>query len=304
MELWGGLLSDLQHDLRTTTQPKPESYVSSYLSQRANAGHHPLSVPGPGLTPNGYLKDTLLAYTAATVLEAGSDTTASVIQSFVLFMLSHPHVLQRAREEMDRVVGEERLPAFEDEPALPYLVACVKETMRRRPPTVMGIPHSADEDDTYEGYFIPKGSTVIGNVWAIHMDPVRFPNPTAFQPERFLDTTRAVRWGSGPDQDRDHYVFGWGRRFCQGTHIAEASLFIVLARLVWAVDFYPPRDPTTGTAIIPDMADEDAAWSEGFVSVPRTFRVGFRPRSDARRIIVERTFEDTQREWAGRGLEA
>ncbi|KAF8074119.1 cytochrome P450 [Lyophyllum atratum] len=302
MELWGGLLSDLQRDLETS-QPKRESYISSYLIQRVDAGH-PLLLPGLGITSDGYLKDTLLAYTAATVLEAGSDTTASVMQSFVLFMLSHPHVLEKAQEEVDRVVGEERMPAFEDEQAMPYLVACVKETMRRHPPTIMGIPHSADNDEVYNGYFIPKGSTVIGNVWAIHMDPARFPNPTAFQPERFLDRANPTRWGSGPDQDRDHYVFGWGRRFCQGTHIAEASLFIVLARLIWAVDFYAPRDPMTGTLVIPDMADEEAAWSEGFVSVPRTFRVGFRPRSETRRIIVERTFEDTQREWSSKGFEA
>ncbi|RDB14793.1 hypothetical protein Hypma_016543 [Hypsizygus marmoreus] len=299
MELWGGFLHDLKSEMSAGCIPN-DSYVSTYLKARSDAGH--ANAPGCGLTPDGWLKDKLLAYTAATVLEAGSDTTASTMQSFVLFMLSHPHVLERARAEVDRVVGEERMPGWEDEPRMPYLVACIKETLRRRPPTIMGIPHRAEEDDVYDGYFIPRGSTVVGNVWAIHMDPTRFPNPTAFQPERFLTKDQNVRWGSGPDQDRDHYVFGWGRRFCQGTYIAEASLFIVLSRLIWALDFELPRHPKTGVPILPDIADEET-FSDGFVSVPRIFRVGFRARGEGRRRIVEKAFEDAQVEWGMRGME-
>lgn len=222
MELWGGLLDGLKQDMHKGTSST--CYVSSYLRQRAESGIE--DAPGTGLTEDGWLKDVLLAYTAGTVLEAGSDTTASTIQSFILFMLSHPHVLRTVREEIDRVVGEDRLPEFDDEENLPYLIACIKETLRRRPPTIMGtleypwlstewillrhaptpigIPHLADEDDEYNGYLIPKGSTVIGNVWAIHMDPIKYPNPTAYDPERFLRDDKKIRWGSGPEsRDRD-----------------------------------------------------------------------------------------------------
>ena len=88
------------------------------------------------------MRDTLLAYTGATVLEAGSDTTSATMQSFLLFMLSHPEVAEKARNEIDEVVGtkgeEMRMPDWEDEERLPYVVACIKETFRRRPPAVMG----------------------------------------------------------------------------------------------------------------------------------------------------------------------
>lgn len=134
MELWGGLLNDLKQDMKNGIAS--DSYVGSYIRQRAENGHE--DAPGLGLTEDGWLKDTLLAYTAGTVLEAGSDTTASTMQSFILFMLSHPHVLRTVREEVDRVVGPDRMPTFEDEPNMPYLVACIKETLRRRPPTIMG----------------------------------------------------------------------------------------------------------------------------------------------------------------------
>lgn len=67
-----------------------------------------------------------------------------------------------------------------------------------------GIPHSVEEDDVYNGYLIPKGSVVIGNVWAIHTYPRRYPNPTVFDPERFFTPGKPTRWASGPDaQDRD-----------------------------------------------------------------------------------------------------
>lgn len=70
------------------------------------------------------------------------------------------------------------------------------------------MPHRVDEDDVYEGYHIPKGSTVIGNIWAIHMDPVRYPNPAAFDPARFYDKDKMPKWASGPDSShRDQYVY-------------------------------------------------------------------------------------------------
>ncbi|KAF8810830.1 cytochrome P450 [Phlegmacium glaucopus] len=307
MELWGGLLDGGKRMIEDRIPNT--SYVNTYLRTRSDAGH-PLSVPGVGLTPDGFLRDKLLAYTAGTILEAGSDTTASTMQSFVLFMLSHPPVLERVRAEIDAAVGavdgsDGRMPEFEDEEKCPYFVACIKETLRRRPPTIMGIPHLADEDDEYQGMFIPKGSTIIGNVWAIHMDPTTYPNPRAYQPERFLiDPCKKMAWGSGPEtRDRDHYVFGWGRRFCPGYHIAEASFFIVLSRLIWALDLKAPIDPATGRAKVPDINDEEATYTSGFVSVPRIFPVSFKPRSHGREEQVRRAFQEAQGAWDVQGLE-
>jgi len=134
MVLWGGLLKELQEEIGNGISR--DCFVSGYLRQRAEAGHE--DAPGYGITEDGWLRDTLLAYTAGTVLEAGSDTTASTMQSFILFMISHPDVMRKVRDELDRVVGPDRMPTFEDEPNLSYLVACIKETLRRRPPTIMG----------------------------------------------------------------------------------------------------------------------------------------------------------------------
>ena len=84
------------------------------------------------------MQDDFLAYGAGSALEAGSDTTTMSIVTFMLYMLSHPYALEKARAEIDRVVGPERMPEFSDEERLPYFVACLKETMRLHPATPLG----------------------------------------------------------------------------------------------------------------------------------------------------------------------
>ena len=85
------------------------------------------------------MQDKFLAFGAGTALEAGSDTTAMGICTFILYMLSHPEVLKKAREEVDSVVGADRMPDWDDEPHLPYVVACIKELLRHRPAAPLGM---------------------------------------------------------------------------------------------------------------------------------------------------------------------
>ncbi|ESK98378.1 cytochrome p450 [Moniliophthora roreri MCA 2997] len=301
MELWGGFLESCKGEIREGKE-RVANYVSTYLRQRADAGIE--EAPGKGILPNGHLTDKLLAYCAGTVLEAGSDTTASTVQSFILFMISHPHVLKKLREEIDSVVGDGRMPTFENLGTLPYLIACIKETLRRRPPAALGIPHSCDSVDNYSGYLIPKNSTVIGNVWAIHMDPVAYPNPFAFDPDRFMVKENKGTWASGPDsKERDHYVFGWGRRFCIGQNVAEAALFIVLSRIVWAFDLEVPKNPKSGNSVIPDINDEDVTFTDGLLNFPKAYPVAFVPRSENKAQIIRKAFEEAQVQWEYLGLD-
>ena len=80
----------------------------------------------------------------------------------------YPEVQRRAQEEIDRVVGTDRLPGFEDRDNLPYVDAVVKEVLRWHPIGPMGLPHTSTEDGFYEGYFIPKGSLLLANIWCIY----------------------------------------------------------------------------------------------------------------------------------------
>lgn len=80
-------------------------------------------------------------------------------------MLIYPEVQYNMQEEIDRVVGPDRLPELSDMPNLPYTRSCIKETLRWMPVAPSGVPHCVIKDDEYMGYKIPKGATVINNVW-------------------------------------------------------------------------------------------------------------------------------------------
>lgn len=80
-------------------------------------------------------------------------------------MLLHPEVQHKAQEELDRVIGRDRLPEFSDENHLPYIRAIYSEVLRWQPFAPLCVPHRCSEDNEYRGMFIPKGSIVLPNVW-------------------------------------------------------------------------------------------------------------------------------------------
>ena len=98
------------------------------------------------------------------------------------------------------------------------------------------------------------------------------------------------------------YVFGWGRRYCVGSALAEASLFIICARIIWALDFYAPAAKGDASPV-PDVRDEHSTWTSGLLSAPKCFSVGWKARDEGRRALVQRAFQEAQAEWSSRHLE-
>jgi cytochrome P450 len=111
------------------------------------------------------IDNLLAAYTCGGLVEAGAETTSTTLNNFLLAMTLFPGVVNNAQEEIDRVVGSDRLPIFEDEKQLPYTRAIVKEILRWRPVNKFGMMHATSEDDWYDGYFIPKGTVAVLNWW-------------------------------------------------------------------------------------------------------------------------------------------
>ncbi|PPR03920.1 hypothetical protein CVT24_008105 [Panaeolus cyanescens] len=166
--------------------------------------------------------------------------TNSTMQTFFLSMLLHPNAMKKAQAEIDRVVGSSRLPDFSDRHSLPYVSAIIKESARWHVGVNLGIAHCSSEDDEYEGYFIPKGTIVMGNAWSILHNPETYPNPEEFIPERFLDLKDGQL---NPDvRDPGCATFGYGRRICPGQHLAQETLFITIASTLALFDILPPLD--------------------------------------------------------------
>ncbi|KAL3483239.1 cytochrome P450 [Aspergillus germanicus] len=238
--------------------------------------------------------DDQAAYISGTLLEAGSDTTSSTLYAFVQAMLLYPDVQRKAQEEIDRVIGPDRLPTMDDLPNLQYIRACMKESLRWMPTTILGaVPHAATQDDEYMGYFIPKGAGVMNNVWGIHMDPKRHANPREFNPDRYKDDKQSLGdAAANPDASkRDAFTFGAGRRICPGIHVAERSLFLGMSRILWAFDIRPALDDK-GNEIIPDKD----RLTQGFVCMPEEFPARITPRSEGRAEMVRREWEAAEKE--------
>ncbi|KAL1859820.1 hypothetical protein Daus18300_009410 [Diaporthe australafricana] len=177
-----------------------------------------------------------MAITASAFMIGGVETTASIMQWFSALIPAYPDIQKRAQEELDRVVGRSRLPTVEDEINLPYIHAIVKEVERCYNPFWLGTPHVASEDFTYNGMFIPKDTVMVLNTWTMHHDEGRHHNPMEFNPDRYINDslTAAQSTNLTDPYERDHWMFGAGRRICPGMIVAEREIWLTISRLIWA----------------------------------------------------------------------
>ncbi|KAH8094927.1 cytochrome P450 [Cristinia sonorae] len=189
---------------------------------------------------------TALAY-SGTWLE----WTTCAAEVFMLAMGMYPRVQRQAQEELDRVVGPNRLPDFDDLESLVYIRAIAMETMRWLPVNPFSVPRTSMAEDEYKGYRIPKGSTILVNAWAILHNPKDYPEPEEFRPERFIKDAKI-----NPDiRDPITIAFGFGRRhvlmrsglqplydICPGRFLSNASLTIYIASTLHVFNISPGYD--------------------------------------------------------------
>ncbi|KZV82829.1 cytochrome P450 [Exidia glandulosa HHB12029] len=175
---------------------------------------------------------------------AGIDTTDQTVAKFMIAMQTHPDAQRKAQEELDRVVGTERLPTIADRDNLPYLHALIKEVLRWHPGVATGIPHRLTQDEVYKGSylcpqsFIPRFSQRCRNIARQANDGTLLTRPDEFIPERFLDTDPGFE--SLPDPSE--IVFGFGRRICPGRHVADGTVFLMISRLLATYWISSPQD--------------------------------------------------------------
>ncbi|KAA8542543.1 hypothetical protein F0562_023695 [Nyssa sinensis] len=119
----------------------------------------------------GKLTDTEIKALLLNLFTAGTDTSSSTVEWAIAELIRHPKILAQAQKELDSIVGPDRLVTESDLAQLPFLQAIIKETFRLHPSTPLSLPRIAAESCEINGYYIPKGSTLLVNVWAIARDP-------------------------------------------------------------------------------------------------------------------------------------
>ena len=151
-------------------------------------------------------------------------------------LINHPNIMEKAKEEIDRVVGKNRLVQESDIPNLPYLQAIVKEGLRLHPATPM-IPRTSLQDCIVAGYNVPANTHLFINLWAVNRDPEHWENPLDFRPERFEDNMLEVR-----GQHFHFLPFGSGRRMCPGISLGLLLVHTTLGSMIQCFDWKAGKD--------------------------------------------------------------
>jgi cytochrome P450 len=190
------------------------------------------------------MSDKQLRDEVMTLFLAGHETTALTLSWTWYLLAQNPLAEQKFHAELDEVLGG-RLPTFEDLARLKYTDMIAREAMRLYPPAY-GLGREAIEECEIGGFRVPRKTQVFMFQWATHRDPRFFPEPNAFQPERWTEefTARLPKYA--------YFPFGGGPRFCIGNTFAMMEIVLVLATI--GQRFRLPILPDHPVSILPAMS--------------------------------------------------
>ncbi|KAL4000302.1 hypothetical protein ACER0C_008073 [Sarotherodon galilaeus] len=201
----------------------PRDFTDAYLSEMEKKKEDPRA---------GFNIETLLVSTLD-LIEAGTETASTTLRWALVFMMNYPEIQEKVQAEIDRVVGQSRLPTLADRPNLPYTDAVIHETQRVGNIVPLGFPKMASKDSTLGGYFIPKGTAITTILSSVLFDKNEWETPDVFNPEHFLDS-------EGKFRRRDAFLpFSAGKRVCIGEPLAKMQLFLFFASLLQRFTFTP-----------------------------------------------------------------
>ncbi|KAF5359953.1 hypothetical protein D9757_012242 [Collybiopsis confluens] len=234
------------------------------LKERLGLPLHWIALKVLRLIPWAYRHSKRIILFAGQLELSGGESTYATILTFMVAMVKFPDVQKKLQEEIDGVVGRDRLPAIQDRPNLPYVNATIKEALRWRPALPLSIARKLKHDDFYEGYFIPEGTIVMPNIWTISTDDRSGIPSEQFAPERFLQ-----QHVKEPALDPMSYAFGFGRRFILIYHLCQILSYSLSA----SVDLSLPIDSRGAPMSC------DPGYTSGLVSHPKPYELNITPRS-------------------------
>ncbi|XP_071452965.1 cytochrome P450 2D14-like [Hetaerina americana] len=147
----------------------------------------------------------------------------------ILYMILYPEVQKKVQQELDEIIGKDRLPRLEDRTRLPYTEATILEVYRLSSIAPTSLPHKPVTNEDYiifRGYHIPKNAVVVFNFHGLHSDPKLWESPMRLIPERFL-----LKNGRGLNREA-LIPFGAGKRACLGESLARNNVFLFFTGLL------------------------------------------------------------------------
>lgn len=232
---------------RTIDENNPRDFMDVYLRETEVQSNKPDST----FTEEGLITTCLDLFTA------GGETLSSSLAFTLLYMILHPNIQKTVQKELDQVVGRDRRPMLGDRVRLHYTEAVLTELFRVCSIAPVAPPHRVTKDTTLNGYFIPKDSTVVINLYSVFQDREHWGDPEVFRPERFLD--------AGGHFIKDDWMipFGVGKRMCIGEVLTRNTIFLFFTSLLQEFWFSVPEEDSE-PSLVP---------LSGFTIAPQPFRV-------------------------------
>ncbi|XP_015673312.2 cytochrome P450 2W1 [Protobothrops mucrosquamatus] len=201
-----------------------QSYIDSMLFKQQQEGES---------SKKNIFHDPNVMASVLDLVMAGTETTATTLQWAILLMMKYPEIQRKVQQEIQRVLGSERLPVYEDRKRMPFTNAMIHE-VQRLASVVPQLPRCTAVDTHFQGYFIPKGTAVIPSLTSSLYDETQWETPYKFNPNHFLDA-------EGNFVKKDAFMpFSIGRRNCLGESLAKMELFIFVTGLLQRFTFQAP----------------------------------------------------------------
>lgn len=216
-------------DIHLQMAARSRAVVADIIRQRrqSNAAHDDLlqmlldaryESSGEGMTEEQLIDESLILFVA------GHETTANALAWTWHLLSQHPDVVQRLRDEHQRVLAG-RLPAFDDLPSLEYTLQVIEESMRLYPPAWI-TDRVAIEADEVDGVRIPAGAMIALSIYGVHHSAAHWKEPEAFRPERFSKENKALQ------HPYAYLPFGGGPRLCIGNSFALMEMQLILVQIL------------------------------------------------------------------------
>ncbi|XP_021718282.1 cytochrome P450 CYP736A12-like [Chenopodium quinoa] len=197
------------------------------------------------------------------------DSATNIVKWALASLLKHPEKMRKLQQEIESVVGKNKMVQEKDVPKFKYLDLVIKEIFRLYP--IIFAPHEAMQEITFDGYYIPKGSRIFMNAWAIGRDPTIWSNNCEeFHPKRFLVNDVDIISG----QDFRLAPFGFGRRRCPGTQLGLLNVKLILSTLVHSFDWHMPDNTSFNNLVMQEKFGLVMSMAKNLALIPK-YRLNF-----------------------------
>ncbi|KAM9323952.1 cytochrome P450 2G1-like [Gastrophryne carolinensis] len=206
----------VDNNWKTLDPDNPRDYVDAFL----------IKIEKEKANPNSEYHLTNLVYSTLQIFFAGMETTSSTLVYALLILMKYPDVLDKVYEEIDQVIGRDRIPKLQDRNQMPFTEAVIHELQRFITLVPMGLARKTTRDVKLRGYIIPKGTNICPVIATVLKDPTCFPYPNEFNPKNFIDE-------NGKFTKNDAFMpLSAGKRNCLGEALVRMEIFLFLVTIL------------------------------------------------------------------------